>query len=235
MAQGVIYQDAAGKIISANPAAERILGLSLSQMLGKSSRDPGWKALREDGSHFPGDEHHSIAALRTGRPGKGRWVCSIPLTETFTGSSLRRSPSFGRRNVPFRVFCTFEDITDRKLAEEKLTRNAEKFRNIFDTAPNLILSINPAGTIVTCNLRSKDTLGYEKYEIIGRQLKDFVNAGERGRLDGYLGEVLTGKTITGWIFRFQKKDFTESMSPLMRRRYGMVADGISGLFVLSKT
>jgi PAS domain S-box-containing protein len=34
MAQGVVYQDGEGRIISANPAAERILGLTTDQMRG---------------------------------------------------------------------------------------------------------------------------------------------------------------------------------------------------------
>ncbi|MHC4663720.1 MAG: PAS domain S-box protein [Planctomycetota bacterium] len=49
MAQGVVYQDSGGKIISANPAAERILGLSFDQMQGRESVDPRWKSIHEDG------------------------------------------------------------------------------------------------------------------------------------------------------------------------------------------
>ena len=67
MAQGVVCQAADGQIVSANPAAERILGLSLNQMQGKTSLDPGWKSIREDGSELPGQEHPAIVALRTGR------------------------------------------------------------------------------------------------------------------------------------------------------------------------
>ncbi len=75
MAQGVVYQAADGRIISANPAAERILGLSLKQMQGRSSMDPRWRAMREDGSDFPGDRHPAMEALRTGKePGFQRPV-----------------------------------------------------------------------------------------------------------------------------------------------------------------
>ena len=49
MDQGVAYQSADGVIISANPAAEKILGLTLDEMRGKTSMDPAWKAIREDG------------------------------------------------------------------------------------------------------------------------------------------------------------------------------------------
>jgi len=68
MAQGVVYQRADGKIISANPSAERILGLSLDQMQGRTSMDQRWKAIRENGDALSGDEHPAMVALKTGNP-----------------------------------------------------------------------------------------------------------------------------------------------------------------------
>jgi PAS domain-containing protein len=67
MAQGVVYQDAEGQIIDANPAAQRILGLTLDQMQGRTSTDPRWRAIHPDGSAFAGDTHPSMVALQTGR------------------------------------------------------------------------------------------------------------------------------------------------------------------------
>ena len=67
MTQGVVYQAADGKIISVNPAAERILGLTQDQMMGLTSTDPRWKAIRENGEDFPGEEHPAMVALKTGK------------------------------------------------------------------------------------------------------------------------------------------------------------------------
>ena len=66
MAQGVVYQNRNGEITSANPAAHRILGLSLDQMQGRTSFDPRWQAISEDGSDFPGETHPAMIALETG-------------------------------------------------------------------------------------------------------------------------------------------------------------------------
>jgi hypothetical protein len=35
-----------------NPAALELLGLTEDQLLGKTSFDPEWKVIHEDGSHF---------------------------------------------------------------------------------------------------------------------------------------------------------------------------------------
>ncbi len=57
---GVVYQDINGKIISANHAAEKILGLSIDQIKGRTPTDSRWKSIHEDGSDFPGETHPAI-------------------------------------------------------------------------------------------------------------------------------------------------------------------------------
>lgn len=64
MAQGVVYQNAEGEIIIANPAAQHILGLSLDQMKGRTSKDPRWKAVDKNKNELPGDRHPAMVALK---------------------------------------------------------------------------------------------------------------------------------------------------------------------------
>lgn len=114
MTQGVVYQSADGTILDANPAAEEILGLSLDQMRGRTSVDPRWRAVRKDGSDFPGDEHPSMVALREAKairnvimgvfhPGRDitRWI-NISAVPMFRGNELK----------PYQVFATFDEIDD---------------------------------------------------------------------------------------------------------------------------
>lgn len=120
MAQGVVYHDATGQITLANPAAERILGLSLDQMQGRTSLDPRWRAIHEDGSDFPGDTHPAVVALKTGQP-----VANVsmgvfnPRCQDYTWININVTPQFRPGEAwPHQVYATFEDITDRKRAEE---------------------------------------------------------------------------------------------------------------------
>jgi len=122
MAQGVIYQAADGKIISANPAAERILGLSFEQMQGKTSMDPRWQMIEEDGTPVPGTEHPATIALRTGQT-VGPLIRGIyrPDKDSYNWLSITAIPLFqpGEKE-PFQSYAVFEDITERKLSEETL-------------------------------------------------------------------------------------------------------------------
>ena len=127
MVQGVIYQKADGKIISANPAAERILGLSFQELQGKTFMDLPWKMVKEDGTHAPKTEHPAMVALRTGKkvgpvtrgvfhPGKNAciWlnITAIPLFHP-------------GETEPYQAYATYEDITQQKQAEEALKHRYE--------------------------------------------------------------------------------------------------------------
>lgn len=135
--QGVIYQAADGTIISANPAAERILGLSLDQMTGKTSMDPCWRMIREDGSPVDGSDHPAMEALRSGNP-VGPVVRGVfhPRRNEYVWLSITAIPLFmPDESTPFQVYATIEDITARRNAEAHLVENEEKYRQLFTTSP----------------------------------------------------------------------------------------------------
>jgi len=125
MSLGVVYQDKNGFIISANPAAEEILGLTLDQMQGRTSTDPRWRAVHEDMSDFPGETHPSMVALKTGE----KVINTImgvynSKNESYTWININATPQFKKNeSKPYQVYTTFEDITERKKAE-KTYRNA---------------------------------------------------------------------------------------------------------------
>ena len=120
--QGIVVQDAGGRIISANPAAERILGLSLDQLLGRTSTDPRWHAIREDGSDFPGTAHPAMVALATGEPQEGVLMgLSHPERGDIRWISVNAAPMFLPGGPgPYQVLTTFLDVTARHRTEEVL-------------------------------------------------------------------------------------------------------------------
>jgi two-component system, chemotaxis family, CheB/CheR fusion protein len=112
--QGVVYQNTDGRIISANPAAQKILGLTLDQMTGRTSMDPDWKALKPDGSELAGPEHPSMKALETGKPVQ-QFVMGVyhPQLQAHRWIQVDAIPEFHEGEArPFQVFTMFEDITD---------------------------------------------------------------------------------------------------------------------------
>jgi PAS domain S-box-containing protein len=122
MQDGMMIMDTGGSIVSCNAAAERILGQSTEQIMGRTPLDPRWQAVLEDGSPVP-DENPAMATLRTGRPFTGAVMGVHKPDGTLTWITVNAQPLFeadGRTLAG--VAASFEDITERKGMEEKLRR-----------------------------------------------------------------------------------------------------------------
>ncbi len=122
MAQGALYRSADGTLISVNPAAERIFGMTYEEMKSKPLDDPVWTAMREDGTEMPGTMYPSMIALRTGKVVKDAVMRIYNRKEgEYKWISVNAIPQFkpGEKK-PYQVFTTFDDITERKKAEEQL-------------------------------------------------------------------------------------------------------------------
>ena len=121
--QGVVYQDTAGRITSANAAAQRILGLTLAQLQGRQSIDPAWRAVREDGSNFPGDQHPAMQALASGQPVKDVVMGIHAPDRGLVWIRVAATPLF-KNGLVDAVYASFEDITRQVDLSQDLLRQA---------------------------------------------------------------------------------------------------------------
>ena len=148
MSQGVVHQCPTGKILSANPSAERTLGLSIRQMKGRRWTDLFSEIINEDGSEFPEETHPYLVALRTGRALQDVVMgISLPGSDRHIWLSINAVPQFrcGEGN-PFQVVMILDDITDRKRMAVYNSLTARE-KEVF-----ALLAKNLSRTVVAENL-----------------------------------------------------------------------------------
>lgn len=115
MLQGVVYHAEDGQVISANPAAMEMLGLTIDQMQSRATFDPLWRAVREDGSPLPKDEHPAMMALQTGEAVHDVVIGIFdPKKEMYSWFNVDAIPHFRQgEDKPYLVYTTFEELKER--------------------------------------------------------------------------------------------------------------------------
>ena len=168
MKQGVIYHEADGQIAFANKAASEILGLTLEQLQGKTSFDPNWKSIREDGSEYPGEEHPAIITIKTGKPVNNQ-IMGIynPKKDAYNWININSIPRFKKNsNTIYQIIVTFEDITDIRNAKIQTEESQQRFKALHNASFGGI-TIHDKGYILDCNQGLSEISGYSFDELIG--------------------------------------------------------------------
>jgi len=148
---GVIYQDPGGRITSANPAAQRILGLTMAQLQGLTSMDQRWRAVHEDGSPMPGDQHPAMLALTSGQPVKDVQLGVQRPDGSYVWLSISATPLFKDGQI-VQVYTIFEDVTDRHRMQQQVRQLA--FNDELTKLPNRRLLTDRLGQVLTASKRS---------------------------------------------------------------------------------
>lgn len=135
MGEGVVLRGADGLIITCNRSAERILGSSSSDLIGRISLGEGYLALSEDGAPLPLADFPGLVTLRNGEP-QSHVVMGLqrpdgPVIWLLINTRPLLQPG---ATTPYAVVVSFADITERKQNEQHLHHLA--FHDTLTGLPN---------------------------------------------------------------------------------------------------
>jgi PAS domain S-box-containing protein len=195
MEEGVHRVDLKGNIVFENPAAARMLGWEVAELLGKRGH-PTMHHTRQDGTPYPIEECSIYATFHDGVP---RHVAD----EVFwrqDGTSFpveyMTAPMRNDRDEIVATVVTFRDITERRRAEAALSESEERYRELFENDKDAIYVHNLQGVYTSINRAAERLSGYPREEILGKHVWDFVAPEHRKQVSENLCKKLkeTGET-----------------------------------------
>lgn len=164
-----IYVHERGRILYANPAAARLLGLqSPAELVGRHVLD-----------HVHPEDRAVVAerietAIRTGQP----ITHVMTRLSTYDGRDdlwveVAATPAFSDGRERFQVVC--HDLTERLLAERALRESEERYRRLVESSPDAI-GVLVRGVIVYANAAAAALLGVPSpQDLVGRHVLDHVH------------------------------------------------------------
>jgi PAS domain S-box-containing protein len=84
------------------------------------------------------------------------------------------APVPGEQGAVERMVVVSRDVTVRKQAEESLRASEARFRSVVEHAPNAMVMVNSAGTILMVNGQTERLFGYAPGELIGQPVEVLV-------------------------------------------------------------
>ena len=92
------------------------------------------------------------------------------------------------------------DITERKIAEQKLKESKEKYRHLFENSPDFVGLVDLKGNLIDCNNRVEDFLSiHKKEDIIGKNFREIFSINEKNKYAIPLFEEIYKNILKGEI------------------------------------
>src|SRR5512140_971416 len=177
-AEGILGLDLQGRHTFVNPAAARMLGYEVEELLGRPSHST-WHHTKPDGSPYPIEECRILASYRDGAVHHVSAEVFWSKDGTSFPVEYSSTPIFEQGRLAGAVL-TFADITERKRSEEALQESDARYRGLFehmlegiayckmifengDPVDFIFLSVNAAFETLT---GLKDVVGKKVSEVI---------------------------------------------------------------------
>lgn len=153
---------------------------SVEEVVGKTDFDMPWK------EHADSRRADDRRIMESGEPQLGYVEAQTAADGHVIQLRKNKVPLKNEFGETIGVLCVYEDITDRKIAEDQLRERESLYRTIFERSPFPVALSNLVGELVDINEKFVHTLGVPRDEAIGKTLADlgiFENVVQEAVLD----------------------------------------------------
>ena len=151
------YKDADNRILRANKSAAASLGLSVSDVEGKSTYD----LYPEDAAKYHRDD---LEVINSGKPKLGIVEKMVTASGERRWVQTDKMPYLDDEGNLLGVIVFAQDITERIEAEE-IKASEERYRGVVQRAVDALFLIQKSGHFADVNQQACDILGYEREEL----------------------------------------------------------------------
>jgi len=172
----ILTVDDDGRIRSANDAAERLLGISPTDLVGRT-----WASL------VVGDGRRSIAD-----PGA---TSDEPVQHALRhgdGSTVWLELSVRREPAEQRSYLVARDVTARRAAEHERSISEQRYRALFSRNLDAVFGLDIDGRIVDINPAGIELFRRRREELVGASVLGLIERSHRDQARVALGAALSG-------------------------------------------
>jgi len=198
LAEGVILQDASGRLRTWNRVADAVFNISEAHDRGRKPGVPDGEAVHEDGSPFPEAAHPSMHTLRTGEPCSDVVMGLLMADGGYRWININTRPVFKESGaLPDEVIISFSDITGLRRAEREY---ANLFHSMQEAFALHEIVLDPSGRPVdyrflAVNPAFERLTGLNAADLIGRRLLEVLPNTEAFWIETYGRVALTGEPV----------------------------------------
>ena len=178
LGEGVYGLDLEGRATFANPAAAKMTGWEIDELIGKPQHEVIHHS-KADGSPYPDTACPIYAAFRNAATYRvadevfwQRGGASFPVEYCSTPMRDEHGEVVG-------AVVVFRDVTERKRLERQLRESEERFRRLYRQSPAMLHSIDENGMMVDVSDHWLEVLGYSREEVMGQESIRFLTEESR--------------------------------------------------------
>ncbi|HLP15379.1 MAG TPA: MASE3 domain-containing protein [Bacteroidota bacterium] len=193
----IILHDGQGRLLSSNPLAQELLGLSEDQMLGKALIDPQWHFLREDGTVMSVAEYPVSVVISTQCPYRGQILgINSPDKNDITWVLVNAEPEYDDTGKVTLVIVSFVDVTENRRGVEALRESEKRYQIVADNTYDWEFWIDQNGQFKYISPSCRRITGHTEDEFMSDPdlLNRIIHPADRQRFKEHHGHVMAEKS-----------------------------------------